>query len=130
MFRWIPESLSWLELQGRRGEARAVLAKVARVNGMEFSDVFMEISSSSQQDGGAEQSEQSQQWSFMELCKYKRLKRSAIAITIVWYVGQGVDDSILETGGDWRVVCIKLYSLQHDELRGLLRACSEHLTPG
>ena len=79
MFRWIPESLSWLELQGRRAEARTVLTKVARLNGMEFSDVFMDISS--QQDGGAEQS---QQWSFMELWKYKRLKRSTIAITIVW----------------------------------------------
>ena len=73
IFRWIPESLAWLELRGRRIEARKALIKVARVNGQEFDDISIN-----------ENPVEQQQFSFMELFKYKRLKRFTIAITILW----------------------------------------------
>ena len=78
MFRWIPESLAWLELKGRRIEARKALIKVARVNGQEFDDILMEITTTNQNH-----SEQPD-GNFLQLCKYKRLKKCTIAITIVW----------------------------------------------
>ena len=78
IFRWIPESLAWLQLRGRRIEARKALIKVARVNGQEFDDILIELTSNNQIP------EEEQQNNFIELFKYKRLLKFTIAITIVW----------------------------------------------
>lgn len=79
MFSWIPESLSWLDLQGRRTEARKTLIKIARVNGSEFDDILMEITRDDHNN-----SEEERHCSFLDLCKYRRLRRFTIAIAIVW----------------------------------------------
>ena len=73
MLRWIPESLAWLELKGRRIEAREALIKAARVNGQEFDEILINGNPVEQQHSN-----------FMELLKYKRLKKFTIAITILW----------------------------------------------
>ena len=82
MFRWIPESLAWLSLQGRREEVRAGLLRLARINGQagQFDDVLTGIAGTCQDPLERPRERRN----FLELCKYKRLRRFSLAIMIVW----------------------------------------------
>ena len=74
-FRWIPESLSWLDSTRRQGDVLKTLQTIGRINGTEFDDIFLEFSTTESKQDSIEVS---------DLFKGKPIRKNTFMIIIVW----------------------------------------------
>ena len=79
--RYIPESLSWLESQGRREEAMKAIHKVGKINGRRLA-TFMEIPHEAESAKASADVDSSA--CITDLFRMRNVRRHTVFIIIVW----------------------------------------------
>ena len=79
--RYIPESLSWLESQGRREEAMKAIHKVGKINGRRLA-TFMEIPHEA--DSAKASADVDSSACITDLFRMRNVRRHTVFIIIVW----------------------------------------------